>query len=291
MPSFFEILAKSTLKALIKEGLNKVFQKSKYEKEETKKPLPGSKESPTDSLKNHPWRLCPIGEHWVKTHPLTVPASGKGPVRETVRQGHCHANPKRKSEFYTSDELREIAEIHFKTLMSEPDAMPIPDSLGFPNGNKYDLLIAGWTKFWNEILKPEDPPTPDFVKALIATESSFNLVKDQKSSDGAARGLIQVTDSTRKILQNLKGELRNHHIELTVEESRDPVTNIAAGIRWLHHKKFLAEYRLKRKITWEEAAAEYKGILNDIGKNDTTDRIMRELRGHHQRLKDQRKKQ
>ena len=167
--------------------------------------------------------------------------------------------------------------------------MPIPDSLGFPNGNKYDLLIAGWTKFWNEILKPEDPPTPDFIKALIATESSFNLVKDQKSSNGSARGLIQVTESTRKILQNLKGELRNDHIELTVEESRDPVTNIAAGIRWLHHKKFLAVSRLKRKITWEEAAAEYKGILNDMGKDKRTDRIMKDLKEFHQRLKSIRK--
>jgi hypothetical protein len=290
MPSFFEKLAKSTLKALIKEGINKVFQKSKNRKEEARKSTPVSNESATDSLKNHPWRLCPMGEHWVKTHPLTVPASGKGPTRKTVRQGHCQLNPKRKSEFYTSDELKEIAEIHFKTLMSDPEAMPIPDSLSFPNGNKYDLLIAGWTKFWNEILKPEDPPTPDFIKALIATESSFNLVKDQKSSDGLARGLIQVTDSTRKILQNLKGELRNHHIELNVEESRDPVTNIAAGIRWLHHKKFLAEDRLKRKVTWEEASAEYKGILNDIGKDAKTDDIMKKLKRHHQRLKDLRKK-
>ncbi|HXH76809.1 MAG TPA: transglycosylase SLT domain-containing protein [Bacteriovoracaceae bacterium] len=291
MPSFFEKLAKSTLKALIKEGIDKFFQNSKNVKKEAKKPLPKSKESTADSLKNHPWRLCSVGEHWVRTHPLTVPASGKGPARETVRQGHCHSNPKGKSEFYTSDELREIAEIHFKTLVSDSEAMPIPDSMDYPNGNKYDLLIAGWTKFWNEILKPEDPPTPDFIKALIATESSFNLVKDQKSSDGFARGLIQVTDSTRKILQNLKGELRNHHIELTVEESRDPVTNIAAGIRWLHHKKFLAENRLKRKITWEEAAAEYKGIFNDIGKDRKTDNIMKELKGLHQRLKDIRRKQ
>jgi hypothetical protein len=290
MPSFFEKLAKSTLKALIKEGIDKVFQKSNKEKKETKQPLPESKKSTTNSLKNHPWRLCPMGEYWVKTHPLTVPASGRGPTRKTIRHGHCQLNPKRKSEFYTSDELREIAEIHFKTLLNDPEAMPVPDSLDFPNGNKYDLLIAGWNKFWNEILKPEDPPTQDFIKALIATESNFNLVKDQKSSDGPARGLIQVTESTRKILQNLKGELRNHHIELNVEESRDPVTNIAAGIRWLHHKKFLVEHRLKRKITWEEAAAEYKGILNDIGKDDTTDRIMRDLREHHQRLKNQRKK-
>ncbi|HXH30826.1 MAG TPA: transglycosylase SLT domain-containing protein [Bacteriovoracaceae bacterium] len=291
MASIFEKIAKSTLKALIKEGLDKVFQKSKIEKKETKKPLPESKKSTTYFLKNHPWRLCPVGEHWVRTHPLTVPASGKGPARETVRQGHCHSNPKGKSEFYTSDELREIAEIHFKTLISDPEAMPIPDSLDYPNGNKYDLLIAGWTKFWNEILKPDDPPTPDFIKALIATESSFELVKDQKSNDGLARGLIQVTDSTRKILQDLKGELRNHHIELNIDESRDPVTNIAAGIRWLHHKKFLAENRLKRKITWEEAAAEYKGIFNDIGKDKKTDDIMKKLKEIHQRLKDIRRKQ
>ena len=38
MPSFFEKLAKSALKALIKEGIDKVFQKSKNEKKETKKP-------------------------------------------------------------------------------------------------------------------------------------------------------------------------------------------------------------------------------------------------------------
>lgn len=115
--------------------------------------------------------------------------------------------------------------------------MQVRDSLGFPNGNKYDLLIAGRTKFWNDVLKPEDPLSPDFVKALIATESSFNLVKDQSSNDGPARGLIQITESSRKILQNLRGELRNHQIELSVEESRDPVANIGAGIRWLHLRK------------------------------------------------------
>jgi hypothetical protein len=286
MSSFFEKLTKFTIKTLIKEGIDKILQRSKPGKEETKKSTPASQES----LKNHPWRLCPMGEHWVKTHPLTVPPSGKGPARKTVRQGHCQLNSKRKSEFYTSDELREIAETHFKALVNDPKAMPIPNSLNFPNGNKYDLLIAGWTKFWNEILKPEDPLTPDFIKALIATESSFNLVKDQKSNDGAARGLIQVTESTRKILQNLKGELRNHHIEITADESRAPVTNIAAGIRWLHHKKLLAEYRLKRKITWEEAGAEYKGILDDVGKNEKTDDIMKKLKELHQKLKELRKK-
>lgn len=75
--------------------------------------------------------------------------------------------------------------------------MPIPNNLGFPSGNEYDLLIGGWTKFWNEILK--------------------------------------------------------------------------------------------REITWEEAAAEYKGIYSQLGKNKKADEIMKDLRGFHKRLKDQRK--
>ena len=39
-------------------------------------------------------------------------------------------------------------------------------------------------------------------------------LKDQTSNDGPARGLIQITESTRKILQDLNGEIKNHHIEL-----------------------------------------------------------------------------
>jgi hypothetical protein len=100
-----------------------------------------------------------------------------------------------------------IALAHFDSLTSDPEVMPVPDSLGFPHVNHYDLLIAGWTKYWNEVLKTQDPLTPDFVKALIATESSFNLVKDQSSNDGPAMGLIQITESTRKIHHNIKVEV------------------------------------------------------------------------------------
>lgn len=235
--------------------------------------------------KSHPWRLCPVGEHWVKRHPKHL-HSGK----VTDHDGHCRKNKKSKSEFYHADELKLIADTHFESLMSDPDVMPVPDPLGFPNGNKYDLLIAGWTKFWNEVLKPEKPLSPDLVKALIATESSFELPKDQNSKDGKARGLIQVTESTRKILQNLKGELKSNHIELTVDESREPVTNIGAGIRWLHHKKFLLERRVKRKVSWEEAIFEYKGITKDIGRDKTTDRIVDEIKTFHGILSKKRKK-
>ncbi len=237
------------------------------------------------TIKSHPWRLCPIGEHWVRRHPKNL-TSGK----VTDHDGHCRKNKKSKSEFYHGDELKLIAETHFGTLVSDREAMPVPDSLGFPNGNKYDLLIAGWTKFWNEVLRPGDPLSPDFVKALIATESSFNLVKDQTSSDGPARGLIQITDSSRKILQDLKGELKDHHIKLSIEESRDPVTNIGAGIRWLHYKKLYAKRILKREATWEDAVIFYKGLHGQLGKVRRADQIITDIRKHYNRLQKIRKK-
>jgi len=235
--------------------------------------------------KSHPWRLCPIGEHWVRRHPKQL-NSGK----ITDHDGHCRKNKTSRLEFFHADELIMIALAHFDSLNFDPEAMPVPDSLGFPNGNKYDLLIAGWTKFWNEVLKPEDPLSPDFVKALIATESSFNLVKDQSSNNGPARGLIQITESSRKILQDLKGEIKNHHIQLSIEESRDPVTNIGAGIRWLHYKKIYAKRILKREATWEDAVIFYKGLHGQIGKVEDADRIMTKVRKYLQRLQKSRNK-
>jgi hypothetical protein len=234
--------------------------------------------------KSHPWRLCPIGKHWVRRHPKNL-SSGK----VTDHDGHCRKNKKSKAEFYHADKLKLIAETYFSSLSSNKDFMPVPDPIGFPNGNKYDLLIAGWTKFWNEVLKPEDPLSPDFVKALIATESSFKLVKDQSSNDGHARGLIQITESSRRILQDLKGEIKNHHIELSIEESRDPVTNIGAGIRWLHYKKIYAKRILKREATWEDAVIFYKGIHGQIGKVKDADRIMSDINKYFIRLQKIRK--
>ncbi len=106
----------------------------------------------------------------------------------------------------------------------------------------------------------------------------------------SARGLIQITENTRKILRDDPGkELRNHFIEMTAEQSREPEINIAAGVRWLYHKRRLLKSRIKREVTWEEVGAEYKGIFNDIGKNERTDRIMKDLKEFHRRLREQRK--
>lgn len=243
MLSPFERIAKSILGRIVTKGIDRILKGTRRDES------PPAERRQQESPKNHPWRLCPLGESWVRTHPLTVPASSKKPKHSTVRNGHCRENPGGR-EVYTASEFREIAAHYFHGLANDPNTMPIPDALDFPSGNKYDLLIAGWTKFWNEILKPDRPLTPDFVKALIATESSFEVHSSKNSKEGTARGLIQVTEKTRRILQkDSSKELRDHLIDMTAEEAQEPEINIAAGIRWLHHKRNLLKKRLKREVT------------------------------------------
>lgn len=66
---------------------------------------------------------------------------------------------------------------------------------------------------------------------------------------------------------------------MSVEEAQEPAVNIAAGIRWLHHKRNLLKKRMKREVTWKEAGWEYKGIYKDVGgKNKTVGEIVKHLR-------------
>lgn len=94
--------------------------------------------------KTHAWRLCSVGEHWVRTHTLKVPPSRKDPNGSiTTRHGHCAKNPTGKDQLYR-DEIQEIASENFSNLKEGP----CPDDLGFRGrhkGNEYDGLIAGWT--------------------------------------------------------------------------------------------------------------------------------------------------
>jgi hypothetical protein len=216
-----------------------------------------SKKNETNRKITHAWRLCPPGEHWVGTHLLTVPPSKKNPSGGiTNRRGHCALNPTGKDQLYP-DEIQEMASANFAKVKEKPC------SIGFEfgdKGNQYDDLIAGWTKYWNDILKPETPLDPNTIKALIATESGFNpkILADKKKPN-SARGLMQITNETRKILGNEKGELKDHFLTLTREHLNDPSNNICAGIRWLFRKHAIATSRLKRVATWEEAVAEFKG--------------------------------
>jgi len=215
--------------------------------------------------KIHPWRLCPLGEHWVKEHALRVPPSKTHPVGTiTTRRGHCAKNPSGKDQLYF-DEMQEIAERNFSKLTGAPTT----NNLGFKYlGNRYDHLIRGWTQFWNEVFQPKEQLDPNLVKALIASESSFDRnANGNAGKHNTARGLMQVTDQTLGILADEDGELRDHLINLTQDQIYEPSANIGAGIRWLFRKQETTSAKLKRNASWIETVADYKSYLRHIAKN------------------------
>ncbi len=198
----------------------------------------------------HPWRVCPIGQHWVRDYERT----NKKNDGFVAVHGYCRHNRTERDQLYP-DELYSIENTFFSSLKGAPTA----DALGYPNGNDFDDLIRGWTKYWNDIFQSKDPLDPNLVKALIASESGFNPKADNHlKGSKQARGLMQVTEGTRKILQDEEGELDEHYITATTAETCDPNINISMGVRWLFHKRELLSKRLKRGASWEEAVSGFK---------------------------------
>lgn len=213
------------------------------------------KSPPPQQKKVHPWRVCPLGQHWVRTHPMRIPPGQKNPSGTTIRDGHCANNPSRKDQLYR-DEIQLITQKHFWRLKG----LPTPNKLKYDNGNDFDPLIRGWVRYWNEVLKPKEPLDPDIVKALIATESGFNPNSwNKRKGPRAAYGLMQVLKPTISYLKEESNELKDHFITLDQNDLNDPNLNICAGVRWLFRKKEIAEARLKRPVSWWEAICVYKG--------------------------------
>lgn len=132
-------------------------------------------------------------------------------------------------------------------------------------GNKYDLLIAGWVKFWSDVFGHQSKIDAGFVKTLIMTESSFQPKAKAETHNipGEAIGLMQITDYTFKLLQENEKELRNHVFDIKRDELFDPNVNICVGVRWLFRKREIAKHYLKKEPAPLELAEEYKGIRND----------------------------
>ena len=202
--------------------------------------------------RTHQWRLCPLGEHWVNEHSRT---SKSGKIAEV--DGHCRKNPKGK-DIIKSEELVLIAQKHFKNLK----VMPLPKSLNFPRGNDFDEIIAGWCTYWNDVLKPTHKIDPNIIKVLIALESGFE--PEPKVPKGhQAIGIMQLMPETLKYLGPGGKELKEHFLDIDETSAKNPIVNIAAGIRWLFRKYELTKHKLKREPTWREVLYDYKGILSD----------------------------
>ena len=109
---------------------------------------------------------------------------------------------------------------------------------------------------------PKIPLDPDLVKALIASESAdFNPDPPRPRPDKLkARGLLQVTDSSRIMLDGGVAELSDHFVHVGLKEMTDPVLNIAAGTRWLFRKKQIADSEGNKK-GWIGAVMKYKELF------------------------------
>lgn len=219
-------------------------------------------------IKN-PWRVCPVGEHWVRRHPKNL-KTGK----ITDHDGHCRENPSKK-DLLKGDEIDLIATsdlfLNPQIKVSKND-LKIP-LVGLEKQNQYDDLISGWTAYWNDVFQLKNPLHPNYVKALMATESTFDSKAKAPNPRkvGLARGLLQLTEETTRNAKNHKlREYRDHLIDLEYEDLWDPNKNIAFGVRHLFRKRETAKARLKRDPTWFEVLMDYKGMLKSKSNDSKT---------------------
>lgn len=102
----------------------------------------------TKDGKTHPWRICPLGQHFVRTHLEHIPPSKTHPQGQIItRHEHCAYNPSHK-DMLSLDEIHVISSKHFESLSGPPTAGILTD---FDKADAYDQLIRGWVLYWNDI--------------------------------------------------------------------------------------------------------------------------------------------
>jgi hypothetical protein len=211
------------------------------------------------------WRVCPVGEHWVSRHLRQ---------RENLEDvdGHCRKNRSGKN-LIKADEIKKISQSKkFKEVTTKANEAIIKNS---EFSNTYNEIINGWVAFWNDQFHVEPPLHPNHVKALIASESTFNptaINTKNSPKKGPARGLMQITEETQRYLAGDKNELKDHLVILSDDEIWDPSCNINAGVRWLFRKREITKSKLKRNPTWEEVLWDYKGALKSKKPEDVVAR-------------------
>lgn len=232
--------------------------------------------------KSHPWRACPAGEHLVSEHTYHVPPSKAHPEDlVATRHEHCAKNPSKK-DILTFYEIQYIEKHYFNNLKNLPTSGVLDE---FKNADKYDMSIAGWVQFWNDVFHPTIPLTPNYVKALMASESGFRENPEERRK--IAIGLMQARFTTQRYLKGEKEELRDHLIPLSRKELLNPSASICASIRWLFRKKEIASTDLGREATWDEAIEAYKSVFKNPAITDKRkEEILEIYQGFYQRLEE-----
>ncbi len=188
----------------------------------------------------------------VREHPRHIPVSEKNPSGITIVDRHPRRLP---GTYLDADEVKSV----FKDYDRKNLPFPTPDDLGHKMGNSYDETIAVWVDYFNKKFSADPPLDPDVVKALIASESGFDI--DPHGSK-VAIGIAQITKETLDVLQDPGGESQNFIFDkMRQKDLKNPETAIPMAVRWLFRKKETAVKKLKREPTVEELILEYKGLL------------------------------
>lgn len=211
-----------------------------------------------DVLIFSPWRICPLGYHWVKEHLKEGNSDLTNP--------HCRRNPSKK-DILVKDEILKISSLD---IFKNPPVKASTNDMGYKGREKkFDYLINGWCAYWNDILKPEVKLHPNQLKALIASESTF-IINPNRNEKHTAIGISQLMPVTIKYLSLKSNELKNNYVEITKEDAFDPNVNICAATRWLYRKYEIVNSRKKNKLSWLEVLEGYKGIKSQKGEKSNS---------------------
>lgn len=184
---------------------------------------------------------CKPESHFVKEH-LRISISISG-ARHTVN-AHCRKKPKAKKGFLYKSNLDYIYE-HLKSNYKYKKLKKIK---GYKQDKgQYDELVQFWPKYWKDAGLINEDVDPLLIKAIIATESSFQERVITKLPNSSATGLMQIVKKTMRILAKKLGkEVRSANIDITQEEAKEANTNIAAGTRWLIYKITTSPWKNKK---------------------------------------------
>ncbi len=212
----------------------------------------------------------------VREHPLRVPVSKKNPSGITIRDRHLR---RLRGTYLDAAEIASIFRNYDRKGIFHPTAGKLNK---YKNADKYDEAIAVWTDYFNKKFNANPPLDPDVVKALIASESSFN--PDPSRNRKIALGIAQITKKTLKILQDPNGEAKEFIFkDIRQKDLKDPHISIPMAVRWLHRKRETAANQLKHVPDNEEVILEYKGLLkSDIKLKNEALEI---YRSHYELLK------
>lgn len=196
----------------------------------------------------------------IKEHPRKVSVSKKNPKGITIVDKH----PRRLDGAYLDKkEIDKIVKGYDLKKIIHPKSNRLP----YSDSDKYEELMAIWTDYFNKKFPSDSLLDPDVVKALIGSESGFDI----DPVNPQAFGIAQITKQTFKALQDPKGEVKEFTFtKFILKDLKDPKIAIPMAIRWLFRKKRLAQGKLGREPSAEEIILEYKGLLkskSDYQKN------------------------